>query len=167
MTKRAIVVTLNSNICELIIKGLNKECEDMKEVKEFLNSIEELANQEYESIILNFEKENINCVNNDYIIRCENLFINTKERTVYYDDKLIELTPKEYDILYLLIQNKGKVYSKSEIYSIVWKEKYSFDDNNIMAHINKLRKKIEPNPKKPIFIKTVWGVGYKFNSEVN
>ena len=93
--------------------------------------------------------------------------INTNERTVYYDNKLIRLTPKEYDILYLLIQNKGRVYSKSEIYSIVWKEKYSFDDNNIMAHINKLRNKIEPNPKNPIFIKTVWGVGYKFNSEVN
>lgn len=167
MTKRAIVVTLNSNICDLIIKGLNKECKDISEVKEFLNSIEELENQEYESVILNFEKENINCIDYDYTIRCEKLLINTNERTVYYDNKLIRLTPKEYDILYLLIQNKGRVYSKSEIYSIVWKEKYSFDDNNIMAHINKLRNKIEPNPKNPIFIKTVWGVGYKFNSEVN
>lgn len=167
MTKRAIVVTLNSNVCEMIINRLKTECEDINEVKEFLNSIEELANQEYESIILNFEKENIKSIDNDYIIKCEKLFINTKERTVYYDDKLIGLTPKEYDILYLLIQNKGKVYSKSEIYSIVWKDKYSFDDNNIMAHINKLRNKIEPNPKNPIFIKTVWGVGYKFDSEVN
>lgn len=167
MTKRAGIVTINGKVCELILERLNGGTREINEIKEFLEGIEELVNQEYEYIILNFEKEDINVKEREYKIKCEKLLMNTDERTVYYDNKFVQLTPKEYDILYLLIQNRGRVYSKGEIYSVVWKEKYSFDDNNIMAHINKLRKKIEPNLGNPIFIKTVWGVGYKFNSEIN
>ncbi|MGL4343564.1 MAG: winged helix-turn-helix domain-containing protein, partial [Cellulosilyticaceae bacterium] len=66
--------------------------------------------------------------------------------------------------LYLLANNRGRVYTKDQIYENVWKEHYTCDDSNIMSHIRKLRKKIEPNPTKPCFVVTVWGVGYKFTS---
>jgi len=141
-----------------------------------LNDLEEgfqgLKDSEYDSLIIN-----INNIDNgldeiqdktqqDNIIVCEKLYINGDLRSVYYGGELIQLTPKEFDILYLLAKNRGKIYSKEHIYNQVWKDNYSFDDSNIMAHIGKLRKKIEPNSAKPIFIITVWGVGYKFNSSL-
>ena len=73
------------------------------------------------------------------------------------------LTAKEFDLLYFLAKNRGKVFTKKQIYRAVWKDEYAFDDNNIMVHIRRLRKKIEPNPEQPQFIQTVWGVGYKFD----
>ncbi|WP_442935415.1 winged helix-turn-helix domain-containing protein [Niameybacter sp.] len=95
------------------------------------------------------------------------LMIDKVNRSVSYGQDLIQLTPKEFDILCLLASNKGKIYSKEQIYSNVWKEAYTYDDSNIMAHIRKLRKKIEPDPTHPIFILTIWGVGYKFINPVH
>ena len=57
------------------------------------------------------------------------------------------------------------MFTKKQIYKNVWEEDYAFDDNNIMVHIRRLRKKIEFKPDSPSFIKTVWGVGYKFGGE--
>jgi len=77
----------------------------------------------------------------------------------------INLTAKEFDLLYFFAKNKGKVFTKKQIYHAVWEDEYAFDDNNIMVHIRRLRKKIEPDPENPIFILTVWGVGYKFGGD--
>ena len=66
----------------------------------------------------------------------------------------------------LLASNKGRVFTKKQIYTQVWAEEYAFDDSNIMSFISKLRKKIEPNPEQPFYIQTVRGVGYRFNKEV-
>ena len=76
-------------------------------------------------------------------------------------DDDIRLTPKEFDILELLSSNKGMVFSISKIYERVWGEDSYKSDNTIMVHITKIREKIEAYPKKPIYIKTIWGVGYK------
>ena len=65
-----------------------------------------------------------------------------------------------------LASNKGRVFTKKQIYTQVWAEEYAFDDSNIMSFISKLRKKIEPNPEQPFYIQTVRGVGYRFNKEV-
>ena len=78
----------------------------------------------------------------------------------------IELTGKEFDLLLFLAMNKGKVYTKKQIYLQVWSDEYAFDDSNIMSFVSKLRKKIEPDPEHPFYIQTVRGVGYRFNSEV-
>ena len=59
--------------------------------------------------------------------------------------------------------NAGIVFSKEQIYDSVWKEPYSSDYNIVMSHIHNIREKIEDNPSKPIYIQTVWGVGYRFN----
>ena len=73
----------------------------------------------------------------------------------------VSLTPKEFEILYFLAQNRGEVFTKEQIYKAVWSENYLLDDSNIMAFIRKLRKKIEPK-----YILTIWGIGYKFNDRV-
>lgn len=77
---------------------------------------------------------------------------------------LVKLTPTEYEILVLLAKNRGKVYSSEEIYKAIWKEKYFEGNNTVMAHMWRLREKIEENPKEPTIIETVWGVGYKIEA---
>ena len=78
------------------------------------------------------------------------------------DEKDIRLTSTEFKILNLLMVNKGMVFSTEKIYDKIWGEE-DFDVNNtVMVHIRNLRDKIESNNKKPQYIKTVWGVGYKF-----
>lgn len=95
------------------------------------------------------------------IIEIGNLTINTDTRQVFVGDTDVRLTPKEFDILQLLASNKGIVFSIEKIYERVWGEDFYKSDNTVMVHITKIREKIEEEPKKPIYIKTVWGVGYK------
>lgn len=95
------------------------------------------------------------------IIEIGNLTINADTRQVFVGDKDVRLTPKEFDILQLLASNKGIVFSIEKIYERVWGEEFYKSDSTIMVHITKIREKIEEDPKKPIYIKTVWGVGYK------
>lgn len=75
----------------------------------------------------------------------------------------IILTFTEFEILLLLAQNAGIVFSKEQIYDGVWKEPYFGDYNIVMSHIRNIRAKIEDNPSKPVYIQTVWGVGHRFN----
>lgn len=89
------------------------------------------------------------------------LTLNTDTRQVCVRNQEIRLTPKEFDILELLARNRGIVLSVSKIYEAVWKEDFLKSDNNVMVHITKIREKIEDDPKNPIYIKTVWGVGYR------
>lgn len=78
------------------------------------------------------------------------------------DGELIELRAKEFEILSFLASHEGQVFSKGQIFENVWKDDYMMDDNTVMVHIRRLRKKIEDNPDDPKYIKTVWGLGYKF-----
>lgn len=82
----------------------------------------------------------------------------TKE--VMVNDKTVRLTAKEFQILELLMSYPGRVYSAEEIYQKIWKED-AINTETIMVHIRKLREKIEINPKKPEYLKVVWGIGYK------
>ncbi len=95
----------------------------------------------------------------------QGMTIDIVNRLVFIDKKQIELTGKEFDLLSFLASNKGKVFTKKQIYTQVWREEYAFDDSNIMSFISKLRKKIEPDPEHPFYILTVRGVGYRFNRE--
>ncbi|MCR8848071.1 response regulator transcription factor [Rossellomorea sp. SC111] len=90
-----------------------------------------------------------------------NLTVDTGTRQVFAGEKEIRLTPKEFAILELLARNRGKVLSVSQIYEGVWKEAFFKSDNTVMVHITNIREKIEEDPKRPVYIKTVWGVGYK------
>lgn len=92
----------------------------------------------------------------------EEMSISKTTREVFINDSSIELTAKEFELLYFLAKHPGQVFTKKQIYNQVWQEEYAFDDNNIMVHIRRLRKKIEPDLEHPSYIQTVWGVGYKF-----
>ena len=93
----------------------------------------------------------------------EGLYIDKRKRIVVRKKNEIDLTYTEFEILLLLAQNAGIVFSKEQIYDRVWKEPYYGDYNIIMSHIRNIREKIEDNPSKPVYIQTVWGVGYRFN----
>ena len=91
------------------------------------------------------------------------IVIDLERREVIRNDETVELTFTEFEILQLLAQNTGRVFSKEQIYDVVWKEPYSGDYNIVMSHIRHIREKIEDDPAHPVYIQTVWGVGYKFN----
>lgn len=96
----------------------------------------------------------------------DSLVIDSKCRTVEVEGKNIELTNYEFEILYLLARNPGQVFSKEQIYNQVWNAPYYGAEDNVMSLIRRIRKKIEPDPSKPEYILTVWGIGYKFNNEI-
>ena len=94
------------------------------------------------------------------------LEIDITNRLVRKQRQEIDLTFIEFEVLYLLANNPGRVFSKEQIYDVVWKESYSGDYNIVMSHIHNIREKIEDNPSKPVYIQTVWGVGYRFNQKM-
>ncbi|MCG8500593.1 MAG: response regulator transcription factor [Firmicutes bacterium] len=75
----------------------------------------------------------------------------------------ILLTAKEFGILKLFMTNPKKVFTKAQIFRTVWEQDYILDENTVMVHIRRLREKIEPDPSKPTYIQTVWGIGYKIS----
>ena len=90
------------------------------------------------------------------------LIINKENKVVYKNDILLEMTPKEFDLLLLLVENKGKVLKKEYIFKQIWGSDSFSEIQTLTVHIKWLREKIEKNPKEPVRIQTVWGVGYKF-----
>lgn len=107
------------------------------------------------------EGKNLN--NNENVLEIDEIIINLETHEVFKNEIEIKLTPTEFDILVLLGENRGKVFSIENIYNSVWKQDFMQSDNTVMVHIRKLREKIEDNPRSPKFVKTVWGVGYKID----
>lgn len=91
------------------------------------------------------------------------LRIDLIKRRVSLDGENIELTAKEFDLLVLFAKNPGRVYNRQQLLDIVWGYQYSGYDHTVNSHINRLRNKIEKDPTNPKFIKTLWGVGYRFS----
>ena len=106
------------------------------------------------------EKVNPETENKEHIYRVGGLELNEEKVELRVDGNVVKLTPMEYKILLLLMKNPGRVYSADEIYERVWNEK-AINSDTIMVHIRNIREKIELNPKKPNYLKVVWGVGYK------
>jgi DNA-binding response OmpR family regulator len=94
-------------------------------------------------------------------IEIRGLVLNKSTKMVVLDDEEIRLTPIEYKILELLMENRGRVFSIDEIYEKVWKEPSYNAENTVAVHIRRIREKIEINPKEPKYLKVVWGIGYK------
>lgn len=93
--------------------------------------------------------------------------LDDESKQVTVDGEPISLTPIEYNILRLLIQSPGKVFSIREIYENVWKDPAFGQEGTVAVHIRHLREKIEINPADPRYLKVVWGLGYKFEREVS
>lgn len=101
---------------------------------------------------------------NENIFTVGGLELNNDTKEVFVDGNLVKLTPIEFKILNLLIQNVGRVFSSEEIYERVWNEQ-AINTDTIMVHVRKIREKIEINPKNPRYLKVVWGVGYKIEKQ--
>lgn len=95
------------------------------------------------------------------ILRAGEVTMNLSDYTVTKSGDRIELTVKEFEILKLLMQNPKKVYTKEQLYGLVWKDAYLGDENAMNVHISRLRNKIEEDSRNPRYILTVWGIGYK------
>lgn len=113
----------------------------------------------------NFEWCNMLQEEND--IRIGELTVDLLKRSVITGNTEVTLTNREFEILYLLASSPGRVFSKEQIYDLVWEEPYFGDYNIVMSHIRNIREKIKDNPSKPIYIQTVWGVGYRFNKNLS
>ena len=101
---------------------------------------------------------------NQDILEVNGLRINTATKQVFVDGKEVRLTPTEFKILSLLMRNKGRVFSISDIYENVWDEPGYNAENTVAVHIRKIREKIEINPRDPRYLKVVWGIGYKIEA---
>jgi len=99
------------------------------------------------------------------ILAFKGLTIDLNTYTVHTNKEEINLTGKELELLKFFTSNPGQVFTKTQLFRNVWDDNYIEDDNTVMVHIRKLRKKIEINPSNPKFIQTVWGIGYKFVGE--
>lgn len=109
-----------------------------------------------------YTKYNITKETDENVIDFRNILINNNTHEFYFNEEKIDLTPTEFEILWYLCKNRGSVVKTEDLFIYVWKEKYYENDNNtIMVHIRHLREKMKDNGKKPKYIITMWGVGYK------
>ena len=104
-------------------------------------------------------------VENNALYQVGGLCMNDDTKEVTVDGEPVKLTPIEYNILFLLVKNQGKVFSIDQIYENIWNEQAIGADNTVAVHIRHIREKIEINPKEPRYLKVVWGVGYKVEKQ--
>lgn len=104
-------------------------------------------------------------VENNALYQVGGLCMNDDTKEVTVDGEPVKLTPIEYNILFLLVKNQGKVFSIDQIYENIWNEEAIGADNIVAVHIRHIREKIEINPKEPRYLKVVWGVGYKVEKQ--
>lgn len=153
-----ILLTAKSEDTDKVL-GLNVGADDY--ITKPFNPVEMLAR--VRSQIRRFTKlgGNISHTDND-VLTIGSISINDASKTVQIDGEIVALTPTEYEILKLLMKNKGRVMSQKEIYESVRNEMAFGAENTIAVHIRHLREKIEINPSEPRYIKVVWAHGYKF-----
>lgn len=93
----------------------------------------------------------------------DGLILDPNTRLVQRDDTSIELTHKEFELLYFLASNPRHVFSRTQLLDQIWGYDFYGDDSNVTVHVHRLREKVEVDPTKPKYVHTVWGVGYKFD----
>ena len=166
MKKKIGFVSMDSVLAQWLLEKLIQEPPESECAEDLLSGIHDMLSGEATLLLLSTSKEAESSLPPYDEIRIGELEIYPKSRRVRMQGAEVSLTPKEFEILYFLAQNRGEVFTKEQIYKAVWSENYLLDDSNIMAFIRKLRKKIEPNPDEPKYILTIWGIGYKFNDRV-
>lgn len=143
-----LVLGLESGADDYIIKPFS--------IREFLARIRATVRRNSETIERKDEE----------VLTFNNLIIDSTKRKVSLNDKVVDLTKKEFELLYLLAKNKGVSYSRGKLLDLVWGYNFEGYEHTVNSHINRLRNKIEENPSDPVFVLTSWGVGYKFNDEI-
>ena len=148
---------------------LSAKSEDMDKIEGIMTGADDYMTKPFNPLELSVRVKALlrrtyyfnNMNTNKDIINIENLTIDKNERTVKVDDVEIPFTSREFDILYLLGSNRGKVFSSEEIFTKVWKEDYFGSNNTVMVHMSRIREKLDKYIAGNKIIKTVWGVGYK------
>lgn len=100
------------------------------------------------------------------ILTIGDLKMNLADYTIQKSGEEVELTAKEFEILKLLLMHPQRVYTKEQIYSLVWNDAYCGDENAVNVHMSRLRNKIEDDPRHPRYVITVWGIGYKLGESL-
>jgi len=101
----------------------------------------------------------------DRILDLGPIKIDHGKRKVMVDDQPVQLTVKEYDLLYTLASRPGRTFSRRQLLELVWEQDADVYEHTVNSHVNRLRNKIEQNPNRPRLILTVWGIGYRFTEE--
>ena len=112
------------------------------------------------SQIRNEESDVVQTSSLDHLV-ISNLTIYPEQYEAFFEENLLELTPKEFELLLYLAKNKGRVLTRDQLLSAVWNYDFAGDTRIVDVHISHLREKIEQNTKKPVYIKTIRGLGYK------
>lgn len=144
------IILGGENICKVLLLAFEEDEEKLIDsiISFFDSGREKFAFQE-----INLKSE----------LQHNGIVIDLERREVIRNGKKVGMTYTEFEILQLLAKNPGRVFTKEQIYDVVWKEPYAGDYNIVMSHISHIREKIEDDPAHPVYIQTVWGVGYKFN----
>lgn len=160
-------VRINNNIPILM---LSAKVEDMDKIQGIMTGADDYICKPFNSLELIVRIKalirrtyffNSKISNSDNIIIIDNMIIDKRQHRVTVNKNEVVLTAREFDILYLLATNRGRVFSAEEIFERVWKEKYYQSNNTVMVHMSRLRDKLEQNSYGDKIIHTVWGVGYK------
>ena len=155
-----IMVTAKSEDVDMIL-GLNVGADDY--IRKPFNPLELVARviaQMRRYVTLGtYEKE----TKDSNEIEVRGLVLNNETKEVHINGEEVKLTPMEFKILALLMENTGRVFPIEEIYERVWEEPFYNSENTVAVHIRRIREKIEINPKEPRYLKVVWGVGYKID----
>lgn len=143
MIKNISVISMDSVLQEWLLQKLIKESPESDSAKELLSGIYDMVSGEINSLLLSTANNSeIASLNLSDEMKIGELVINPKSRSVTRMGQAVSLTPKEFDILYFLAENRGEVFTKEQIYKAVWSENYLLDDSNIMAFIRKLRRRL-------------------------
>jgi DNA-binding response OmpR family regulator len=113
----------------------------------------------------------VNAIRNDFtksklVLKAGGMIIDSDKRSVTLGDRPIDLTAKEFELLHHLPRNPGRVYTRGQLLDHVWGYDHAGYEHTVNSHVNRLRGKIERDPTNPIYVRTVWGVGYKFSDQV-
>ena len=153
-----LMLTAKSSEMDRVV-GLETGADDYL-IKPF--SIHELLAR-VKAIFRRVEQMSMKVSDDDQHIICGGMEIDTEKRQVRIGGTGVELTAKEFELLAQFAAHPGKVYSRKQLLDLVWGYQHDGYEHTVNSHINRLRRKIEPDPNKPKFLLTVWGVGYKFN----
>ncbi|SFB01892.1 response regulator transcription factor [Algoriphagus aquimarinus] len=155
-----LMITAKSEEIDKVI-GLESGADDYItkpfKIREFIARVKAIMRRQDQFAML--------AANDVKLIKFESLEIDEKKRKVILQQKRVDLTPKEFDLLVLMAKSPGRSYSRSELLELIWGYDFSGYEHTVNAHINRLRAKIEADPNNPIYILTTWGVGYRFNDE--